>query len=89
MHAHALRETGNCLEGEDERCTYRLDVCMRKVVLSLLFDGVIAGLATALSGALVLPTLAGDKLRDSLADALQGLGHSISGWGPCKPVISC
>jgi hypothetical protein len=54
-------------------------VCMRKVALSLLLDGVIAGVATALSGALILPTLAGDKLRDSLADALQGLGHSISG----------
>ena len=49
------------------------------MVLHLIYDGIIAGLATIVTGALVLPTLAGDELRANIGDALEGLGHSISG----------
>ena len=50
-----------------------------QVVANLILDAVIAGLATALSGAFVLPTLAGDEVRGSIAATLMGLGQSISG----------
>ncbi|EIE18909.1 hypothetical protein COCSUDRAFT_59833 [Coccomyxa subellipsoidea C-169] len=52
----------------------------REVVANVILVAVIAGLATALSGALVLPTLAGDELRGSIAATLRGLGQSISGY---------
>ncbi len=50
-----------------------------QVISHLILDAVIAGVATAVSGALVIPTLAGDELRFSIADALRGAGQSISG----------
>jgi hypothetical protein len=56
-------------------------VLPNQVVVHLMYTGIIAGVATILSGALVLPTLAGDELRANIADALQGLGHSLSGCG--------
>ena len=52
---------------------------LMQVVANVILVAVIAGLATALSGALVLPTLAGDELRGSIAATLRGLGQSISG----------
>jgi hypothetical protein len=63
-----------------------------QVVANLILDAVIAGVATALSGALVLPTLAGDEVRGSIAATLRGLGQSISGCAvravPCS-VFNC
>lgn len=51
-----------------------------QVVVNLILGGIIAGLATALSGAFILPSLAGDDLRKSIGLALLGVGRSLSGW---------
>ena len=56
-----------------------LAAALVQVMLHLIYDGIIAGVATIVTGALVLPTLAGDELRANIGDALEGLGHSISG----------
>ena len=53
---------------------------LTQVVVNLILCGIIAGLATALSGALILPTVAGDELRQSISMALIGVGKSLSGY---------
>ncbi len=50
-----------------------------QVVANLILDAVIAGLACALSGAFIIPTLAGEDLRSNIAATLRGLGQSVSG----------
>ncbi|CAL8463925.1 g3460 [Coccomyxa elongata] len=52
----------------------------REVVANLILDAVIAGLAAALSGAFIIPSLAGDDLRSNIAATLRGLGQSVSGY---------
>ena len=54
--------------------------CLTQVVVNLILCGIIAGLATALSGALILPSVAGDELRQSIGMALLGVGKSLSGY---------
>ena len=52
-----------------------------QVVVNLIIGvGIIAALATALSGAFILPRLAGEELRDSIGLTLLGVGKSLSGW---------
>ena len=51
-----------------------------QVVVTLILCGIIAGLATAVSAALILPSVAGDELRLSLGQALLGIGRSLSGY---------
>ena len=52
-----------------------------QVVANLIIGvGIIAALATALSGAFILPILAGEELRDSIGLTLLGVGKSLSGW---------
>ena len=50
------------------------------MLLEVIADGALAALANILSGALVAPDLASARLRASLADALQAMGHSVSGY---------
>lgn len=52
---------------------------LMQVVANLILDAVIAGLAAALSGAFIIPSLAGDDLRSNIAATLRGLGQSVSG----------
>lgn len=49
-------------------------------MVNLILCGIIAGLATALSGAFILPSVAGDELRQSIGMALLGVGKSLSGY---------
>lgn len=55
------------------------------MMLEVIADGALAALANILAGALVLPDLASARLRVSLADALQALGHSVSGYAGVLP----
>ena len=50
------------------------------MVVNLILCGIIAGLATALSAAFILPSVAGNELRLSLGQALLGTGRSMSGY---------
>ena len=50
------------------------------MVVNLILCGIIAGLATAVSAAVILPSMAGDELRLSLGQALLGIGKSMSGY---------
>ena len=50
------------------------------MVVNLILCGIIAGLATAVSAAIILPSMAGDELRLSLGQALLGVGKSMSGY---------
>lgn len=50
------------------------------MVVNLILCGIIAGLATAISAAIILPSMAGDELRLSLGQALLGIGKSMSGY---------
>ena len=50
------------------------------MVVNLILCGIIAGLATAVSAAFILPSMAGDELRLSLGQALLGIGKSMSGY---------
>lgn len=43
-------------------------------------DGALAAFATIAAGAVVLPDLASTRLRRSLADTLEALGHCVSGY---------
>ncbi|CAL5226722.1 g9574 [Coccomyxa viridis] len=52
----------------------------REVVVNLILCGIIAGLAAALSGAFILPSVAGNELRQSVGLALLGVGKSLSGY---------
>lgn len=51
-----------------------------QVILEVLADGALASLANVLVGAFVFPDLASSRLRHGLADTLQALGHSVSGY---------
>ena len=51
-----------------------------QMMLEVIADGALAALANILAGAVVAPDLASARLRASLADALQALGHSVSGY---------
>ena len=53
---------------------------LMQVVVSLILCGIIAGLATAISAAFILPSVAGNELRLSLSQALLGIGKSMSGY---------
>ena len=60
---------------------FRFIFCLpAQVVVNLILCGIIAGLAAALSGALILPSVAGNELRESIARALVGVGKSLSGY---------
>ena len=50
------------------------------MLLEVIADGALAAAANIAAGAVVLPDLASARLRASLADALQALGHSVSGY---------
>jgi hypothetical protein len=51
-----------------------------QMMLEVIADGALAAAANILAGALVAPDLASARLRASLADALQALGHSVSSY---------
>jgi len=58
-----------------------------QVGVNLILGGIIAGLATALSGAFILPSVAGNDLRKSIGLALLGVGRSLSGWVFCTSLL--
>ncbi len=64
-----------------------IDLAHLQVVINLILGGIIAGLATALSGAFILPSVAGDDLRKSIGLALLGVGRSLSGWVFCTSLL--
>lgn len=74
---------------------FRLDFTTRipfiytflQVVVNLILCGIIAGLAAALSGAFILPSVAGNELRQSIGLALVGVGKSLSGYVPPRPPV--
>lgn len=74
----ALLSTGSSLS----RLPLSLDILhsCAQVVVNLILCGIIAGLAAALSGAFILPSVAGNELRESIGLALIGIGKSLSGY---------
>jgi len=57
----------------------------KSVVLDLIRMGLVASAAVLLSGVLVLPSTASDAALRTLADALEGVGQCMSGYGAGGP----
>lgn len=59
----------------------------REQVGSLVLSGMIAGAATALTGAFILPTLASDEIRSIVGQVIISLGQNLSGCARPSPPL--
>jgi hypothetical protein len=58
-----------------------------QMVLEVIADGALAAFANIVAGAFVLPDLAAARLRASLADTMQALGHSVTGYAGATSAV--
>lgn len=80
LQEQGVRARGMETSGEEDKRWSRNDVVHWQALLPAIYTALVAALGVVVSGLVTLPSLARDELRDVLADTLQLIGTSVTGW---------